>query len=142
MNTNKILMAGIAGGLTFFLLGWLFYGVLLMDFMAANSGNIAGLHKEPMEMWALILGNLAWGFLFAIIMGCWSSGLSMGKGLCRGAIIGLLAATYMDMVMFATTNTTTLTCVLVDMAVMTIMGAISGAIVTLVLNWGNKKESV
>ncbi|MES2418990.1 MAG: hypothetical protein V4541_12445 [Bacteroidota bacterium] len=138
MNTNKILVAGIAGGLTFFLLGWLFYGMLLMDFMTANSSGIAGLHKDPMVMWALIVGNLSWGFLFAVILGCWSGDLTLGKAAARGAIIGLLTAINVDMVMFATTNVTTLTCVAVDVATVTVMGAIGAAVITAVLNWGKK----
>ena len=38
MNLKKLLLGGIAGGIVFFLLGWLIYGKLLMGFMTAHPG--------------------------------------------------------------------------------------------------------
>ncbi len=45
MNTNKILLAGLIGGVVAFVLGFLFYGVLLTDFFEANAGSATEL--EP-----------------------------------------------------------------------------------------------
>ncbi len=36
METNKILLGGLAGGVAFFLLGWVIYGILLMDYTMAS----------------------------------------------------------------------------------------------------------
>jgi hypothetical protein len=33
MNTNKFLIGGIIGGIAYFLIGWLVWGMLLMNFM-------------------------------------------------------------------------------------------------------------
>ena len=36
---SKVIIAALIGGIVAFLLGWLLYGVLLMDFMASNAGS-------------------------------------------------------------------------------------------------------
>jgi len=36
MNTNKVLLATLAGGVSFFILGFLFYAVLFASFFEAN----------------------------------------------------------------------------------------------------------
>lgn len=47
---SKFIIASVAGGIASFLLGWLIYGILLMDFMKANSMYYANLMKEPPNM--------------------------------------------------------------------------------------------
>src|SRR3712207_8732781 len=42
----RILVATLAGGLTMFLLGWLIFGILLMDYFKANTIQYPGLMKE------------------------------------------------------------------------------------------------
>jgi hypothetical protein len=136
---NKILIAGIAGGVVFFLLGWLVYGIILMDFMSANSGVPASLHKAMPDMLPLVVANLAWGFLFAIILGRWSTGLNIAEGAIRGAVIGLLVALFIDLTMYATTNMFNMNCLLVDIIAMTVNGAIGGAVITWILGLGKNK---
>ncbi|MNL16499.1 hypothetical protein D3C87_1375490 [compost metagenome] len=136
---NKILIAGIAGGVVFFLLGWLVYGIILMDFMMANSGMPAELQKKMPDMLPLVIANLAWGFLFAIILGKWSTGLSVAQGAMRGATIALLVALFMDLTMYATTTMLNMNCLLVDLVAMTVNGAIGGAVIAWVLSLGKSK---
>ncbi|WP_316812314.1 hypothetical protein [Pedobacter heparinus] len=131
---NKILIAGIAGGVVFFLLGWLVYGIILMDFMMANSGMPVELQKKMPDMLPLVIANLAWGFLFATILGKWSTGLSIAQGAMRGALIALLVALFMDLTMYATTTMLTMNCLLVDLVAMTVNGAIGGAVITWILS--------
>lgn len=137
MNTNKILIAGIAGGVIFFLLGWLIYGILLMDFMTANAGPAAAtMHKEPMEMWALVVSNLSWGFLFAIMFGKWAAGITPAQGAMRGAIVGLLVAMFIDFSMYAMCNMFTVKTLAVDIAATTVIAAIGGWGIAYVLGMG------
>lgn len=135
---NKILIAGIAGGVIFFLLGWLVYGVILMDFMTANSGPAASLQKKMPDMVPLVFSNLAWGFLFAIILGKWSYGISVTEGALRAALIGLLVSLFIDLSMYATTTMLTLNCILADVAATTINALIGGAAITWILSMGKK----
>jgi hypothetical protein len=124
---KKILIAGILGGVLFFLLGWLVYGILLMDFMSANSGMAASLQKKTPDMLPLVVANLAWGFLFALILGKWSTGLAVAQGALRGAVVGLLVALTVDLTMYATTTVLTVRCLAVDIAAMTVIATIGGA---------------
>lgn len=54
-------MATLAGFIVYFILGFIFYGMLLMDFYAAHSGSASGVMRTDAEMmwWALIAGNVA-----------------------------------------------------------------------------------
>ena len=67
MKTIKILLGGLAGGVTFFLLGWLVYGVLLNGYMMANTNQCAAKPMQDMVMWSMFLSNFALGCLLALI---------------------------------------------------------------------------
>ena len=70
MNTNKFLVGGIIGGIVYFLLGYLVFGLLLKDFMANNMGTATGTMKamDDFVWWALIVGNLFSGLAFSYIL--------------------------------------------------------------------------
>jgi hypothetical protein len=129
MNMNKILVGGIVGGIAFFLLGWLIYGIILMDFMAANSNQSIMRPMDQMIWWALILANFAWGFLLAVIFG-WSSTSGWMAGAKKGAIIGLIMALAIDLSYYAmSTMYSSMTTVCVDVLATVVMVAIGGAII-------------
>ncbi len=131
MSTNKILIAGLIGGLAAFILGWLFYGTLLMGFFEKNAGTATGVTRpmEDMVWWAMILGHLAYGYLFALIYGRWASISTFATGAKAGAVIGGLMALTFDMIMYGSTNISNLTAALVDVVVMAVTGAIVGGVV-------------
>lgn len=137
---KKILLAGIAGGVIFFLLGWLFYGILFMNFMSENAGSATGVAKEPMLIWALALGDLCWGFLLAVVFGCWTEIRTWLAGAKAGAIIGLLTGAGTDFMIYGTSNLYNCTALIVDVIIMVVMTAISGAVVALILGAGCKTE--
>ncbi len=131
MSTNKILIAGLIGGLAAFILGWLFYGTLLMGFFEKNAGSATGVTRpmEEMVWWAMILGHLAYGYLFALIFGRWANISTLATGAKAGAVIGGLMALTFDMIMYGSTNISNLTAALVDVVVMIVTGAIVGGVV-------------
>jgi hypothetical protein len=67
MKTNKILLGGITGGVVLFLLGWIICGLLLINYTIANYNQCMNRPMQEMIWWALILSNLALGFLLATI---------------------------------------------------------------------------
>jgi hypothetical protein len=145
MNNNKYLLAAIVGGVVFFILGWVIYGMMLMDFMAQNSGSATGVAKTEAEMdgsafGSIILSNLASGFLFAAILS-WANAGSAAAGAKVGALVGLLMAISVDFIMYGTSNIMNLTYVMVDIVVWTIMATIAGAVIGSVLGSGQAKAA-
>lgn len=132
MDIKKLAIGGIVGGFLFFLLGWLIYGMLLMDFMKNNPGIVSGYSKEMPDMLYLAIGNLVSGFLMAYIF--IKAGINtLAGGLVMAAVVGLLMATSMDCIMYATTNLISKKMMLADVLASTAMSAVTGAVVGFVL---------
>ena len=129
----KILRGTVFGGIAFLLIGWLVYGILLKDFMAANSNNCAARPDAEMIWWAMILSNLILGLLFTLILK-WSGAKSIVDGVKTGALFGLLLASTMDLMMYSMTTMYNFTAMIVDVIVMVILLGIIGMII--VLTWG------
>jgi uncharacterized membrane protein len=140
MNTNKILVAGVVGGVVAFLLGFLAYGVLLSDFFANNVGSAKGVMRGDGEMlWIpMILGHLAWGFVFAIIYGRWASISTFATGAKAGAVLGFLIASTFNLINLGSTHISTTTGAIVDIIVMTVVASIVGGVVGMMLGRGDK----
>ncbi len=137
MDIKKLLFGGIAGGVAFFLLGWLIYGLLLMDFMNSHPGVSGIIGKTEPDFLYLIIGNLSAGFLMAYIF-IKGNVNSMAGGFVTGGIIGLLMSVGFDCMMYATTTVISKTAMATDVGAATVMWAIVGAIVGLVLGMGKK----
>lgn len=127
---KKILIGGIAGGVAFFLLGWLCYGILFKDLMAASMGTATGVEKsdEEMSLGIIFLGNLMWGFLFSIVFS-WSKHDGLMSGLFMGAVVGLLMNAGNDFIMYGTSNLMTMNGALIDIAVGTVLSTLAGGII-------------
>ena len=128
MNSQKFLVGGIVGGVLYFLLGWVVYGMLMKDFFAANL-NAPGTMRADADMiwWALIVGQLAGGFLLAYIIGK-ANAASAGGGAAVGFVVGLLVGISFDFTMYGTsTILVSLKGIGADVAVFAVMSAIAGA---------------
>ena len=139
MNTNKFLIGGIIGGIAYFLLGWLVWGMLLMDFMTNNAGTATGVMKAEADMvwWALIVGNLFSGLALSYVLS--KAGVaSAGAGAATGAVFGLLISAGFDFTMLGTSNIMTMKGALVDIAASLVVTAIVGAIIGAFLGMGKK----
>ncbi|MDZ4747411.1 MAG: hypothetical protein SH808_02925 [Saprospiraceae bacterium] len=129
MNT-KMLVAGLMGGVGFFLLGWILYGMLLMDTMASYSNAACMRAEEDMNMPLLVVGNLIQGFFVAYIFSNWASISTFATGLQRGAFIGFLISLAMNCIWYATSTVMTdFTGAIIDIIVVTVMWGIVGGIV-------------
>lgn len=139
MNTNKFLIGGIIGGVANFLLGWLIYGMLLMNFMQSHSNNSAGAFRAEADMvwWAMIAGNLALGFLFSYILNK-TNVSSAATGAATGAVVGLLMSVAIDLTMYAQLTLWDTTAMAVDIVASTFISAIVGAVIGAYLGMGKK----
>jgi uncharacterized membrane protein len=140
MNTSKILVAGLVGGAVAFLLGFLVWGLALNSFMAENTGSATGVMKSEADFnWiAMVLGHLSLGLLFAVIYGRWASISTFATGAQAGAVLGFLISFTYDMISYGSTNVMNLTGAIVDIVVSTIISAIIGGVVALMLGRGGK----
>lgn len=136
MKTNKILLGGLAGGVTFFLLGWLVYGVLLMDYTTANYNQCAMRPMQDMIWWAMILSNLAFGFLLSMIFS-WSNTTGIMSGAKVAGIVGLLMSISIDLGFWAMSSMfSNFTAVFVDIVAYSVMSAIAGVAIAWVMSLG------
>lgn len=139
MQNNKLLLGGIVGGVAFFFIGWIIYGMLLMNVMAeCSSPAAAAAAKQPMEMWAMVVSNLALGFMFAVIYSKYGTLPSVGTALQHGALIGLLMAASFDFSMYSMMNFMTLKGVFIDLAAFAVYVSLGSALIVMVMGRGNK----
>ena len=136
MNTKKFVLGTVAGGVVYFLLGFVVYAILLESFFASHAGSATGVTKADMQFWPLILGNLAQAALLSYIFLQWANIKTFGAGLTAGATIGFLMTLGFDMIMYDTSNVMDLTGSIVDTLVYTIITALVGGVVGVVLGLG------
>ena len=136
MNSKKFLIGGIVGGIAFFLLGWLVWGILLMDFMKSHSNSSSGVFRAEADMiwWALIVGNLAMGFLLSYVLSKAAVNSASG-GITTGAVFGLLWAVAIDCMMYAQVNLYDTTSMIADIGASIVVTGIVGGII----GWVNSK---
>lgn len=138
MNSKSII-AAVAGGVVFFILGYLFYAVLFAGFFAQNVGTATNYMKgmEEVNLLAIFLGHLSAGFLLAIVFGTWGNIRTFVGGAKAGAIFGLLISLSWNLIMYGTTNAMNLTATLVDPIIGAVMLAITGGVVAQLLGRGD-----
>jgi hypothetical protein len=145
MNTNKFLIGGIIGGIAYFFLGWVVWGMLLMNFMTEHTTDLgkAVMRKDAsgevtMIWWALIVANLLWGFLLSYVL-VKSNTSSVSGGASTGAVLGLLTSAGINCFNYAFMDMTDgYTAMAVDIAASTVVSAVVGAIVGWYLSMGKK----
>ncbi|MFV8326396.1 hypothetical protein [Flavobacterium sp. ZS1P14] len=125
MNVKSFLISGIVGGIIYFLLGWLLYGILFKDAFPSN-GN---------ENYVMIfLGCLTFGLFTAYIFTKWAGISNWLTGFGAGAIIGLFTAFYVDFFANAMklTQDINIQIMALDIAISVVMSALTGAVIALV----------
>ena len=139
MKTNKIILGGLVGGVAFFFLGWIIYGMVLMNYMMANQNQCAMRSMEDMIWWSLILSNLLWAFAYAVIFS-WSNISNFAGGLKAGIIIGLLISASVDLGFYSfTTIYSNCNAIGADIIASTVMSGIGGGVIAWVMGMGKKE---
>lgn len=135
----KILKGTIFGGVVYFLIGWLVYGILLADFSAANFNQCANRPMAEMIYWAMIISNLSYA-LFLTLMLKWSGASGWMDGLKTGALFGLLFSVTIDFSFYSmTTMFNNTSSMIIDIVVNAVVAAIIGTVIVLV--WGKNKTT-
>jgi hypothetical protein len=82
----KILRGTVFGGIAFFFLGWLMWGILLMNFSKVNYNQAIYLPDDGMIWWAMIVSNLVLALLVTLALN-WAGAKTIVEGLKLGALI-------------------------------------------------------
>lgn len=119
MNTKSFLLSGIVGAIVYFLLGWLFYGVLFTELHGDS---------EPC-MWMIALGCLFMALLIALIYNRWANISTFSTGLKAGFVIGLLYSLSMNFFMYSSKciNTDFFITIAIETISLAIVGGAIGA---------------
>lgn len=135
----KIIRGTISGGIAFFLLGWLFFGILFMDFLSSGMNQCASKPDGEITWWALIASNLIIA-LFLTLFLKWSGAKNIKDGLKTGAIFGFLYAATIDLSFWSmTTMYNNIKFLIADVAINTLILTLVAIII--VLLWGKEKSA-
>jgi len=130
----KILRGTIFGAIAFFFLGWLVWGILLMDFSANNYNMDVYLPNNEMIWWAIILSNLIFALLQTLFLK-WGQAKTWIDGLKIGALFGVLYALTTDLSIYSMTNILlNVWAIVVDALAYAVITGITGILI--VLSWG------
>jgi len=132
MDVKKFTIASVGAGITLFLTGFVFYGILLRDFMESHSAP--GLMKEVPMMFPLILGELMMAMFVTLVLMHWDGAESFGGGLKAGALLGISFAFGLNLVFYATMNMLEPIAILPDTLVHTVRLGLAGGVIGLVLS--------
>ena len=127
MDAKKFVLASLAGGVTLFVTGFVFYGVLLRDFMEANSAP--GVMKAQPDMVPLIFGELVFGAFLTLVLSRWSGIGNFAGGAKAGAMIGLLLGLGLNLVFYATANIMEAVAIPVDTLVAVVRLSLAGGVI-------------
>lgn len=138
----RVLAATVAGAITMFVLGYLIFGLALAEYMRANTVQYPGLMVEPPRFIPLFLANLVWAWLIAYIFEHWARIRTFASGLIGGSVIMLPIALAVDLQYLAFMNIWTSTLpMFIDVIAVTVMGAIVGGVIGLVLGMMDKQPA-
>lgn len=138
---TRVLAASVAGGVVFFILGFLLYGLVLDPMVMKPNMNPDALKlmNEP-PMWApLVLGNFVSAFLLAYIFDKWAGIKTFRGGLEGGAIVWFLISLSFQLMFLAFMKiSNNYTPAIADVVGSIVMGAIGGGVIGQVLGMMNK----
>ena len=143
----RLIVATIVGFIVSFGGGFVIYGLLLGPmFIEPNlhvyTNEYGNLMKEPPSVIPLILANLTFPFLIALIFEKWANIRTFATGAMAGAIIFFLTTLYVGFSFFAFFRLyKSFTPLLADLAGSIVLGALVGGVIGLVLGLMTKKES-
>jgi len=130
----KMIIGGVIGGIIYFLLGWLVYGVIFADSM---EGTCMRPHDAVLPIW-IFIGNVFTGWMLSYVFSRMGVN-SMSSGATAGAIIGLLSAIGMDCLMYGTTTMIAEPMhIIIDVVITSVMWAVVGGVVGWWLGRGPK----
>jgi len=138
---TRVLAATFAGGIAFFVLGFVIYGLVLDPMVMKPNMNpdAAKLMLDPPLWIPLVLANFVSAFLLAYIFDNWASISTFVGGLKGGAIVYFLISLSFQLMMCAFMKmANNYTPAIADVIGSTVLGAIAGGVIGQVLGMMKK----
>lgn len=130
----RFIVSSIAGGIVFFILGFLIYGLALDPWMKANTAQFAGLMKEVPDMIPLAVANIVWAGMIAFVAENWANTRNFADGMKVGGILMFFAAMAINLQFTAFMNMYLSVLVpIVDTFVVTFMGVVTGGVIGFII---------
>lgn len=136
----KVFVAAVAGGSVATLAGGLLYTGLFSEFLSENAANIHTMRPQgELVLWAILVGNIAWSLLLALVFSRWANIATFMGGATAGAWLTFLMTLGYDMLLYGSMNIFNLRAVLVDPIVNAVIGTISGGVIGWILGYWERK---
>ena len=133
MDIKRFSIGTVVGGIALFILGYVIWDMLFVEFFAANAGSATGVEKDPQVVWALALGSLCYAALLTLAIETRAGSATIVDGLKIGAIVGFLMWFAVDLTLYAVWNVSNLTAAIADPLLELVRGGIGGAVIAAVL---------
>jgi hypothetical protein len=128
MNTKSFTLSLIAGTIVYFLLGWLFYGILFTDIYPSEGSTKSLLF--------VFLGCVFYALLITQILKLTGNIITFKKGLTTGMVLGFIYTLSMNFFMYSS-QTLNLEHFIVDVLIGTISTGIMSGIIAFVIGKTN-----
>ena len=131
MNTQRILLAALAGAATLFACGFIIYILLFGDSSIGMEPSAEGVLNVKTNFSGIIVMELLYGLLLAVTLN-WKGTGSFSSGLIPGGLIGALVGITFGLDLFSTTNLVNFNAVIFWGVTYLIRYALAGGVVGLV----------
>ena len=133
MDTKRILIGTLVGGVAMYALGYLIFELAFGGFYATNVGSASGVFRDSDLQWAVALGSLSLAALVTLAIESRPGPLTIGKGFSTAAVVGFLLWLGVDFIRYGGTNVPNLRRNLVDPLLEIVRNGAVGAIIAAVL---------
>jgi hypothetical protein len=138
MTQGRLIVAVLAGGIAYFLLGWLVWGMLLTNVLSFSPEVTDVIVRKEFNPAFMFLSCLIWSGLLTLILGRWANISNPMSGLIAGALIGGLAAFSTNFGMLSQYSFMTFGHVIWDSAATALCSGLVGAVIAFVLRKSDK----
>lgn len=136
MNTKRLAIGTLVGGITLYVVGYLIFGVLFSEFFAANAGSATGVSRESKLQWAVAIGNLSLALLYTLAILSRARAATIIEGFKVAGLVGFLVWLGVDFIRYGLENVFTLTGAIVDPLLEFVHAGTAGAAIAAVLGKG------
>jgi hypothetical protein len=124
MNAKNLIISSVVGSLVYFMLGWVFYGMLFTNLYPPSDNQ---------NMVFVYLGCLTFCVLLSYIFLQWAGISDLATGAKAGALIGLLYGAGMNFFMYSSKEANYQN-IIVDIIINAVMGSVAGAVIAMVIS--------